>query len=247
MLTILLTMPEKYPILMRYHSTATSQHQSAQAGADAVIQHLVSTEQNHKLVAAQISVAIEARCAKLSKVVMNELERRLLQRQQAHQFATFISSVVFLNCVERMTGFYRSYDTGDDTASNSLSNGDAENASRHWPLETPASALWSQGPRFAELLTMLLRLRTLPPKTGRTPEGNLAVIHNYPLTSVLHSRARPESDEQTKAAASWLDPLQLSVDDLTKTRDGDLPPRSGGAEAWDLRFISKILLPELAS
>jgi hypothetical protein len=181
---------------------------------------------SHQLITAQLLSAIEYRCSKLSKTVLNELEHRLLRRQQASRFATLLSAVILLNCVERMTAVYQIFDSKSETTS--------------WPLHIPASTLWQQGPRFADLLVMLLRLRGLPPKTFKTQEGTLAVMQEVPSPGY---ESKPDVDEQTKFASAWLDPLKLSVDDLIARRDGDYPTKDNiEAQTWDLRFVSKVLL-----
>jgi hypothetical protein len=205
--------------------------------------------------------AVESRCISLSKTILNELEHRLLQRQQASRFATLISAVILLNCVERMTGLYKSFDTNaDEPRGESLDNegaakllaaawGDLSHSKNEydaWPLDSPPSALWPQGPRFAELLTMLLRLRGLPPKTYRQDvEATLAVEQSYSSPVQLSGRPLQEqANEQNKLAAAWLDPLRLHVDDLLAKRDGHLPAKTDRVEAWDMMFISKVLLPD---
>ena len=44
----------------------------------------------------QLMGATEKRAACLARVVMNDLERRLLQRQQANPFETFLIAVILL-------------------------------------------------------------------------------------------------------------------------------------------------------
>ncbi|KAK5164966.1 uncharacterized protein LTR77_009631 [Saxophila tyrrhenica] len=275
-LTTLLTKPEdSFELRYQPQKSPTDQPErpSGTAGQDEIqkdVQDICPTSTSFRMIVAQLLTAIEARCSRLSKIVMNELERRLLQRQQANQFATFISSLILLNCVERMTGLYRSYDTSElakaDMARHETTAGAANEEepsdavtdstksdngpelsekSTSWPLDTPPSALWPQGLRFADLLTMLLRIRALPPKTGETPEGTLAVVQDHPLPAGFHGRApRPEADEETKVAAAWLDPMQLNVDELMRKRYGEVPAMSEGVQAWDMRFIAKVLLPE---
>lgn len=66
-----------------------------------------SNKKTHELMASQLLGNVERRAATLSKNVMNELERRLLQRQQAHPFETFLVSIILLSCVQRMCALYR--------------------------------------------------------------------------------------------------------------------------------------------
>lgn len=203
---------------------------------------------NHNIVIMQLLTALETTCHRLSKAVMNELERRLLQRQQVSGFATFISAVILLNCVERITAFYHSLDPLSDLNDNppempvnATSSPDSNLRRSSYPLSIPApSVLWPQGPHFARLLITLLRMRALPPPTTRTIDNKLAVLqeprHPVRLNGVA---VRDQQDENTTKAARWLDPLNLDVDDLRARRDGMI------AEAgWEMRFVSEVLLGE---
>lgn len=69
-----------------------------------------SSSRDYELIHAQLQDATERYCQKQAKWVMNELERRLLQRQQQSSFLTFLAAVILLNCDERMTGLFRSHD-----------------------------------------------------------------------------------------------------------------------------------------
>ena len=226
---------------------------------------------SYRLIKAQLMAGLESNCSKLSKTVINELERRLLRRQQVSRFATFLSAVILLNSVERITGFYRSMDTeGQQTAPSYLGHPTADSGAdplennhrameaawgnmsyrvtdhpNFWPLDIPPSALWPQGPHFSKLLNMLLRVRALPPKTSQTPDGTLVAMQDFSLPVHVNGRpVREQVDEQTKTAAAWLDPLKLSVSELVHKRDGALPGRNDGVEEWDMRFVAKVLLPE---
>ncbi|KAK8251828.1 hypothetical protein IWZ00DRAFT_252463 [Phyllosticta capitalensis] len=66
--------------------------------------------ESYKLIDAQILGALEKRAAALSKYVMNDLERRLLQRQQANPFETFLVSMILLACVERMCWLFKRWE-----------------------------------------------------------------------------------------------------------------------------------------
>ncbi|KAG9186704.1 hypothetical protein G6011_09812 [Alternaria panax] len=67
-------------------------------------------ESSYNLITMQLIGATEKRAACLARVVMNDLERRLLQRQQANPFETFLVAVILLACVERMCWLFRSWD-----------------------------------------------------------------------------------------------------------------------------------------
>ena len=270
-LTGLLTTPERHNLQLRHNPLKAARIQpenidweaedwEAEDG-ESSCRIIPESSFSHRLIQSQLAVAIESRCSKLSKTVMNELERRLLQRQQVSRFATFLSAVILLNCVERMTGLYRSLDSDElpkeaheprtevnarsvDAAWGNMSYRIAEQSSL-WPLDIPPSSLWPQGPLFAELLTMLLRMRALPPKTSQNQDGTLAAMQDYALPVHVNGRpVREQLDEQTKSAAAWLDPLKLSVAMLVEKRDGQLPGKDGPVGSWDLIFVAKVLLPE---
>lgn len=65
---------------------------------------------SYALIKMQIMGATEKRAACLARVVMNDLERRLLQRQQANPFETFLVAVILLACVERMCWLFRTWE-----------------------------------------------------------------------------------------------------------------------------------------
>lgn len=61
----------------------------------------ITNPESYNLLAGQLRAATEKRAAQLSKLVMNDLERRLLQRQRSGWFETFLVALILLNCVER--------------------------------------------------------------------------------------------------------------------------------------------------
>lgn len=70
----------------------------------------VSNSESYALLCCQLRAATEKRASQLSKSVMNDLERRLLQRQQSGWFETFLVSIILLNCVERTCWLFRSWE-----------------------------------------------------------------------------------------------------------------------------------------
>ncbi|CAI6246877.1 unnamed protein product [Periconia digitata] len=149
---------------------------------------------SYDLIKLQLMGATEKRASCLSRTVMNDLERRLLQRQQANPFETFLVAVILLVCVERMCWLFRSWEDqtrdnrdGDNAHSHEHSNqhsveGDiaqvlqsiptTQNAQpsssqyHHpkWPFDKHPSFYSQQGERFSDILLMLLKMRSVPPK-----------------------------------------------------------------------------------
>ena len=70
----------------------------------------VTNSESYELLCSQLRAATEKRASQLSKSVMNDLERRLLQRQQSGWFETFLVALILLNCVERTCWLFRSWD-----------------------------------------------------------------------------------------------------------------------------------------
>lgn len=65
--------------------------------------------------------------------------------------------------------------------------------SLQWPLDKRPPYYYNQSERFADILHMLLRMRSLPPKTNVRPDGTL--------------KAADGSDEN---AMRWFDMIQIS-------------------------------------
>ena len=102
------------------------------------------------------------------------------------------------------------------------------------PLDVPPAGSWLQGPHFSDLLTMLLRMRALPPKTRESSDGTLVAAQDSALPVQLNGRPIKDGiDEQTSTVAAWLDPLNLKVDELVRKKDGPLPSEDEGVEVWD--------------
>lgn len=80
------------------------------AGPNAAKQEQISPNdhpQSYELISLQLQSAVERRASSLSKSVMHDLERRLVSRQQAPTFETFLVSLILLSCVQRMCTLYK--------------------------------------------------------------------------------------------------------------------------------------------
>lgn len=69
-----------------------------------------SDAESFALIQMQLRSAAEKRSAVNGKAVMNELERRLLQRQQSGSFETFLVALILLNCVERTCWLFKTWE-----------------------------------------------------------------------------------------------------------------------------------------
>ncbi|KAL1853068.1 hypothetical protein Plec18170_005650 [Paecilomyces lecythidis] len=154
----------------------------------------VNNPESYGLLCSQLRSAAEKRAAQLSKTVMNDLERRLLQRQQSGWFETFLVALILLNCVERTCWLFRSWDN--------------DNYAARWPLDKRPPYYASQGDRFSDILHMLLKMRGLPPKTIPRPENGIL-------------KAIDGSDEN---AIRWFDTIKVSPQFLEQRQSAEFDP-----------------------
>ncbi|KAI9825072.1 MAG: hypothetical protein M1832_001392 [Thelocarpon impressellum] len=153
-----------------------------------------TSRETHRLVCAQLQSAVEKRAGQLAKMVMNELERRLLQRAQSGWFETFLVAICLLNCVERSSWLFQTWDS-------------KEKGSK-WPLDQRPPYYYHQGERFADMLHMLLKMRGLPPKThARAGDGVLTTDGDDTARRYLDSIALSKHtlDERQNAVFDPLD------------------------------------------
>ncbi|KAI7151510.1 hypothetical protein KC352_g28350 [Hortaea werneckii] len=229
--TTLLSQAENVPIEARYNADRSPLNEPESldwSGSDKSGNIEALPPASTKLVRRQLLAALEGRCEKLGKSVINEIERRLLQRAQVSRFSTFISSVLLLSAVERTSSLYQNFATELE---------DQNSSPTSWPLETPPSRLWIQGPHFADLLIMLLRMRALPPQTKEALDGKLIVEKDstYPANMTGKIASRDQIEEQVRAAAEWLDGIGLGVAEIETAVHGGI--------GSDLCLVGKVLLP----
>jgi hypothetical protein len=221
---------------------------------------------DYAVIYAQLQHAAERYCQKQAKFVMNELERRLLQRQQSSSFLTFLAAVILLNCVERMTGLYRSFDPAGPSSNDDIhtqlttandnneespqqpvaSPGELSDRPVDWLLEEAPNHYWPQGDSFSNLVHLLLRMRGLPPATLVRHTGSLVVIpstHNKAYSSETQG---PAAESQLQLAAAWIERTNVSAYDLLRAKDRPLSELGPDPRSWDLRYIADLLLPQSA-
>ncbi|KAL6239822.1 hypothetical protein BDW75DRAFT_197477 [Aspergillus navahoensis] len=171
----------------------------------------ITNAESYALLCGQLRSATEKRAAALSKSVMNDLERRLLQRQQSGWFETFLVSLILLNCVERTCWLFRSWDD--------------ENFSQRWPLDKRPQYYAAQGDRFSDILHMLLKMRSLPPKASPLPDSGIL-------------KAVEGSDEN---AIRWFDMIKITPLYLEQRQTAGFDPTD--SRSFDLRYGAKLLPP----
>ena len=111
------------------------------------------------LISGQLRGAVEKRAEHLSKFVMQKLEKRFIEPHKNNQFETFLIAIVLLNCVERISWLFCTWDN--------------EQSAARWPLERTPDTYTSQGDGFSDVLHMLLQVRTLIPRTTFRPDDGV--------------------------------------------------------------------------
>ncbi|KAJ5691215.1 hypothetical protein N7488_011950 [Penicillium malachiteum] len=171
----------------------------------------VSDSDSYGLLCSQLRGAMEKRAMQLSRAVINDLERRLLQRQKTGWFETFLVAIVLLNCVERTCWLFRSWDNEDFAG--------------RWPLDKRPLLYYNQADQFSDILHMLLRMRSLPPKTVVRPDSGVL-------------RAIDGSDEN---AVRWFDMIQVTPYYLEERANSIFDPSD--SRSMDLHHSARLLMP----
>ena len=69
---------------------------------------------SYELLCLQLRAAAEKRASQIARTLLNELERRLLQRTQSGWFETFLAAICLLNCVERSSWLFSKWHWDQD-------------------------------------------------------------------------------------------------------------------------------------
>ena len=65
---------------------------------------------SYQLISSQMRAAAEKSASAISKIVLNDLEKRLERRDKCRGFETFLIGIVLLSCVEKMSWYYKTFD-----------------------------------------------------------------------------------------------------------------------------------------
>lgn len=205
---------------------------------------------HYQLLRSQITAAIESACASLSRSVTSELERRFLQRRQVSRFATLLSAVLLLDCVEHMSDYYQRcssdrHDAGAEPRAGSETPVNPQGQIEISTVHPSPATLCRQGVEFADLLIMLLHLRGLVPRTTFDADGTLVVIQDE-ARFAKHRRvpARGADSEDDELVASWLEQTNISVKELMAAKDASLTDSRRPDPASITRALAKVLLPQ---
>ena len=180
-----------------------------------------TNSESHRLIHTQLCSHLEQRSAILSRSILHELERRLLQRGQSGWFETFLVAVILLNAVERSSWAFASWESVsaiDPALTSDVSNSATQPdpltdspapppspATRSWPLEKRPEWYVERSERFAEMLGVLLRMRGLPPKSIST--GGSSSL----ASRVLLGDGKPDEMGEDEMARAYLDGVSRGV------------------------------------
>lgn len=192
---------------------------------------------DHKLLHAQLQDAAERYCIKQSRTCMGELERRLLQRHQTPTFLTFFAAVILLNCVERMTALYRSFDpVADETSARRFAENqrDTEGVQR-----TPSNASTESTQAINEEINVLNVGQDNPDKAGTDREGTWPLKptpselwpQGYSFSQLLQMLIRMRSFEPNVTVRN---DGSLAIVALSKTYPVDTPCGNTNSESHQL-------------
>ncbi|KAF3005448.1 hypothetical protein E8E14_005446 [Neopestalotiopsis sp. 37M] len=98
----------------------------------------------------QLTAGAERKAAQTSKSLLVGIQRNLQDGRSKLGFPMFLTAMIFLNCVEKMTWSFKAW---DGEALRSL-----------WPLEKQPDNYYNQGYGLCDLLKMLLHIRHILPK-----------------------------------------------------------------------------------
>jgi len=94
--------------------------------------------------------------------VLKELEKRLVASPPHAKFELFLTTVIVLNCVEKATWLFESWEQ--------------ETFKPIWPLKDPPSSFASQGERLSGILQNMLKMRNIIPHISVNSEGELLAV-----------------------------------------------------------------------
>ena len=241
--TTLLVSPS-LPISLTISSAKEGSNEADEAGASTNNDPdlpIPTNSESHRLIHTQLCSHLEHRSAILSRSILHELERRLLQRGQSGWFETFLVAVILLNAVERTSWAFASWETV--SAIDPALTSDISNISNHpdpvidspphapspptrsWPLEKRPEWYVDRSERFAEMLGVLLRMRGLPPKSITTGGSSSTA------SRALLGDGKPDEMGEDEMARAYLDGVSRGVaggDFMGGRRAGGIGDSDGG-------------------
>jgi hypothetical protein len=165
---------------------------------------------SHALISGQLRGAIEKRAEHLSKSVMKQLENRLKEPHKNNQFETFLIAIILLNCAERISWLFQTWNN--------------EQSAARWPLDKGPGTYTSQGDGFSDVLHMLLKVRTLIPRTTSRPDDGILCA------------MEKDSDE---TATKWFESVGITKHFLEQRLAAQFNPAD--SRSLDGKYFAKVL------
>lgn len=176
----------------------------------------VKPEAGDREIRSQLNAVAEKKVDAMSKTVLRDLEKKLVASPPHEKFDIFIISIIVLNCVEKATWLFQSWEQ--------------ESFLQQWPLNDPPSSFAPEGDRFSSILQNMLKMRNIIPQTTWSDEGILLL-------------AQPQTASNDLAAfAEYFDALKLEISEVYARNDNakfDIQD----SRCFELRFCSKIFAP----
>lgn len=78
------------------------------------VDHLDDFE-TFNMICNQVRAAVEKRAAKIGKALMTKVEDHMLKKGSAGRLSTFLATLILLNCAERMSWLFSTWDNNHST------------------------------------------------------------------------------------------------------------------------------------
>lgn len=166
---------------------------------------------SHTVISGQVQGALEKRAEQLSRLVMKQLENRLKEPHKNNQFETFLIAILLLNGAERMSWLFQSWNN-------------AQSAAR-WPLERSPDTYATQGEGFSDILHMLLKVRTLIPRTTSGPDDGIL---------------RTFEKHKDETATKWFEAVGITKKFLEQRLAAQFDPAD--SRSLDGKYFGKVLV-----
>jgi hypothetical protein len=174
----------------------------------------------------QLNAASEKKAAQMCKEVLNDFEKRLLQRANTSAFDFFLIAIIILNCVEKSIWLFKSWEQ--------------DSFQSRWPLDKSPAHYAAQGDRLTDTVNMLLNVRSSPPKTFIRPDGILATSGNQAAENYFNQLQLNCKSLKHSGCFEITDSL-ADNDVLNKSANFTFEP--GNCRCYELKFCSRLLLP----
>ncbi|PHH71288.1 hypothetical protein CDD82_6603 [Ophiocordyceps australis] len=120
----------------------------------------------YTMICMQLNAAAERKANTTSRALLNLMDRFLADSKTKASFTIYITSLIFLNCVEKSTWAFKAWEQ--------------QHLRPGWPLERDPGLFTQQGGTLANLLRMLLSIRKALPNTLRSSNGRLVALDEDP-------------------------------------------------------------------